>query len=140
MNRYLVGLVVGALAAVGDILLTARRLSLLALVVALVAGLLVGLLLGWREPRPRRAFVVGLAAASIVGALFLLGERLSGALASQRGAALALVSAILCVIVGGAFAGILSAWTGYPRSATSAPSPLSPPQRADASGPLPTSG
>lgn len=133
MNRYLVGLVVGVMAAVGAITLSARRLSLLALVAALVAGLLVGLLLGWHEPKPRRAFVVGLAAASIAGALFLLGERMSGALSSQRGAALALVSVVLCVIVGGAFAGILSAWTGYPRSAT--PAPLSP-QRADASGPL----
>ena len=73
MNRYLVGLVVGVLAAVGAITLGARRLSLLALVAALVAGLLVGLLLGWREPKPRRAFVVGLATASIAGALFLLG-------------------------------------------------------------------
>ena len=62
----------------------------------------------------------------------------SGALVNQRSDALALISAILCVIVGGAFAGILSAWTGYPRSATSTPPPAAslPPQRADASGPL----
>ena len=58
---------------------------------------------------------------------------MSGALDSQRGAALALISVVLCVIVGGAFAGILSAWTGYPRSATPA---SSLPQRAGASGPL----
>ncbi len=139
MKSFLVGMIAGALAAAGVTMLDTRRLSLLALVVALVAGLLAGLLVGWREPKPRAALITGMASSSIAGVLFLLASLAGGAAASQRGSALALVGVILCVIVGGAFAGILSAWTGYPHSAKPLPLPR-PPTTSGPLGPLPTPG
>ena len=80
-----------------------------------------------------------MASSSIAGVFFLPASLAGGAAASQRGSALALVSVILCVIVGGAFAGILSAWTGYPRSAIPPPPPEQPGANGPL-GPLPTPG
>jgi len=130
MNRYLAGLITGALAAAGAIMLDTRRLSLLVLVVALAAGLVAGALVGWRAPQPRAALFSGALTGAMAGALFLLADLAGGAAAAPRPAALAIISLIACVIVGASCAGIVSAWTGYPHSAEAAP------QRAGASGPL----
>lgn len=130
MNRYLVGIVTGALAAAGAITLDVRRLSLLVFVVALAAGLVAGGLVGWRAPMPRAALFSGALAGAMAGAFFLVADLSGGAAATQRFAALAIVSLVVCTVVAATSAGVVSAWTGYPHSAEEAP------QRAGSSGPL----
>lgn len=130
MNRYLAGLITGALAAAGAIMLDERRLSLLVIVVAMAAGLVAGALVGWRAPKPRAALFSGALTGVMAGALFLLADLAGGAAAAPRPAALAAVSLVICVVVAAALAGIVSAWTGYPHSDEETP------QRAGSSGPL----
>lgn len=133
MNRYLAGIIAGALAAAGALALDVRRLSLLVLVVALAGGLLAGALVGWRAREPRAALFTGALTGAMAGALFLLADLAGGAARTPRAAALAVVSFVVCVIVAASFAGIVSAWTGYPHSGENTPQP---PQRAKSSGPL----
>ncbi len=131
MNRYLAGLVIGVVAAGSVVALDLRHLSLLVVVVALVAGMVAGALAGWRTPQPRAALLAGLLVAAIAGAPLVVAALATGAIASHRGLAVALLSLALCVGSGVAVAGLISAWTGYPGSDAE-----SQPERANASGPL----
>ena len=133
MNRYLAGVITGLLAAAGAVMLDVRRLSLLVIVVALAAGLLAGALVGWRARQPRAALFTGALTGAMAGAIFLLADLVGGAANTPRAAALAVVGFALCVMVAASFAGIASAWTGYPHSGENTPQP---PQRAESSGPL----
>ena len=133
MNRYLAGVIAGALAAAGAITLDVRRLGLLVIIVALAAGLVAGGLVGWRAPKPRASLFAGGLAGAMAGTLFLLADLAGGAATTPRGVALALVSVVLCVLVAGSLAGIFSAWTGYPHSGDDA---AQSPERGQSSGPL----
>lgn len=132
MSRFLIGLIVGAAGCGAVIAMNLNLYSLATPLVGLGGGLLIGALVGWRNPRPGRALAAGMGAGFLAGLLMLGGQMygVSLILRSLRLAAplrdvipgadlfwwLAGTTGAICLLLaigaGGAFAGILSAWTG----------------------------
>ncbi len=137
MRRVALGIVVGALAAVGADLLDHRRLPLLTPLLGLLAGLVVGALVGWRAPRPGVAALLGAFAGVLAGTLLLAGVSLGGALHTRLLAGAALVAALLCVALGAACAGLTSGWTGYGRRPRGVGEQPAPEGASEPSGPAP---
>ncbi len=132
MGRFVIGLIVGAMGAAAIYTLNLNQYTLLAPLMGMAGGMLVGALLGWRNPRPGGALVSGLLIGGLAGFLMGIGQFIGvsrivhfanitvwmrdisqysaryGWLTRGMGGLLILLTAG----VAGAFAGLLSAWTG----------------------------
>jgi hypothetical protein len=133
MGRFVIGLIVGALGAATAFTMNQNRFTLMTPLVAIVGGLLIGAMLGWRNSNPGKALVSGLLAGGLAGFLTGIGQFIGVSQAvhiphvplwmrdiSQyspmygwltRGMGGLLI--LLMAGVAGAFAGVLSAWTGF---------------------------
>lgn len=133
MGWFVIGLIVGAIGAAAIFAINLSDFTLTAPLVAMACGLLIGALVGWRNPRPGGALLSGLLAGALAGGLLFAGQfagvsravhiaggpvwmrdisqysPLYGWLTRGMGGLLVLLAAG----VGGSFAGLLSAWTGF---------------------------
>jgi hypothetical protein len=132
MRRYLVGLLTGL---AGGGLIVALNLAtdyLVTPLVGILVGLVIGMALGWRRHEPGKAVADGLLAGMLAGALLLIGELVGTSLYMQKPhasvwahvalqrntvwwltGATGVLSLLLATSLAMAFAGIVSAWTGY---------------------------
>ncbi|HEX8994797.1 MAG TPA: hypothetical protein VF812_02070 [Ktedonobacterales bacterium] len=119
MNRYLAGVIAGALAVAGVIEVHQYHLRLLVGLIALLAGLTAGLFAGLRAPRPGSALRTGLAAGTLAGALLVGTYFFLSVPLTIFTIVVAAISMAICLGVAVALAGVVSAWTGFPHSAAS---------------------
>jgi hypothetical protein len=144
MGRFVIGLIVGALGAAAIFAIDLGGFTLSPPLVAMAGGLLIGALLGWRNPYPGKALVSGLLTGGLAGLLMGIGQFVGvsqavhlphipvwmrdisqyspmyGWLTRGMGGLMLL----LLAGIGGAFAGLLSAWTGLSPRAQAAAVPV----------------
>lgn len=133
-----IGIGLGVLSGVGALQLEQHHLYLLVIVLALASGVLAGALVGWRQAPSGDVARDAMLTGAVVVALLAVGEFTGGAASAYLRLAVALVSLALCMGAIVAFAGLVSAWTGYhPGKATQGSAPVAEPPQHPA-GPLPT--
>ncbi|HEU0027421.1 MAG TPA: hypothetical protein VFQ25_09925 [Ktedonobacterales bacterium] len=133
MGWFVIGLIVGAMGAAAIYTLDLSALTLLPPLVAILGGLVIGALSGWRNPRPGGALISGMLAGGLAGVLLVAGHfagmarvvHMAGAPVWMRDISqysptygwltrgMGGLLVLLTTLIGGGFAGMLSAWTGF---------------------------
>ncbi len=133
-----IGLSIGALSGAGALQLEQHHLYLLVIVLALALGALAGALVGWREAPPERVVGDAVLTGVLVAVLLAVGVFAGGAPFTYPRLIAAQVSPALSVGAVIAFAGVVSAWTGYhPGHVEKGSAPVSEPPQPSA-GSFPT--